>query len=75
MPKQANGFDRNDAEEDRHKLVPTTDAQPIPAATGARVHTARTSIAGRYNDLAAHHTILSTFNSKHQSLSRTMLLH
>ena len=60
IPKQAKGFDRSEADDDRQRPKPTTDAQPMPTAKGARVRSVPTSIAGRCKDLAAaDHAILS----------------
>lgn len=61
MPKLAKGVERLEEEEEgteeRHKVVPATEAKPTPAATGARLRSAPTSIVGRWIDLAAHHAI------------------
>jgi len=59
MPKQAKGVERLEEEEwkEFHKVVPATEANPTPAATGARLRSAPTSIVGTWIDLAAHHAI------------------
>ncbi|KAL6999186.1 hypothetical protein U1Q18_000346 [Sarracenia purpurea var. burkii] len=42
MLKQAKGFDRKEGNDDRQKLEPSTDAQPMPQAKGARVRSVPT---------------------------------
>lgn len=66
MPRQANGVDRLEKEvrEERQKLVPAAEAQPIPAMIGARWRSTPMSIAGMLNDLArpeAIHAIVFLF--------------
>lgn len=59
IPKEAKGFDRTEEADDRHKVVPATDAKPIPTANGPRVRSAPISAAGTWKDLATpHHAIL-----------------
>ena len=40
----ASGFDRKDEDEDRHRLVVVTEAQPIPTVSGPRQHNAPMSM-------------------------------
>jgi hypothetical protein len=50
MPKQAKGVEHLEEEkvgkDERHKVVPATEANPTQAATGARLRSAPTSIVG-----------------------------
>ena len=58
MLKQAKGTEHLVLEEEeRHKVVPATETQPIPATNGARFQSAMPSIAGMWKDLAAHQAI------------------
>ena len=58
MPKQANGTERfEEEEEERHKVVPATETKPAPAANGARLRTTLMSTVGTRNDLTADHAI------------------
>ena len=46
MLKQSSGFDRNNENEDRHRLVVVTEAQLIPMASGPWRRDASTLMAG-----------------------------
>lgn len=61
MPRQANGVGARlaDDADDRHRLVPTMEAQPTPMAAGQRARSALMSIGGgAWNALEASHDIL-----------------
>ena len=58
MLKQARGTEHLELEEEeRHKVVPATETQPIPATNGARFQSAVPSIVNMRKDLTAHHAI------------------
>lgn len=46
MLRDAKGIWRLEVEEDRHKVVPATEAQPTPMAKGVLERSAATSNAG-----------------------------
>lgn len=67
IPRQAKGTECLDKEaaEERHKAVPATETQPIPAANGARLRSTPMSIARMWNDLAAYHAISFSLGLRH----------
>ena len=74
MLKQASGFDRNDEDEDRHRLVVATEAQPIPTASGPRRRSAPTSMAGILKVRAAALQAISLIHSVSSSLNLSYIL-